>query len=331
MKKKKAKIEDMSGYFEGLKEESKGSGTDGIEAEFFEEIEEEDEPAASKPGRKKEKKKKKEGKVEKIEYELPFIYRFLIKLAILGVICLVCFVFLNKKCKVKKFEIIGNSWYQDEEIINLVKTSKYDKYSIFMKAHYVLKEPPIREFIEEIKIEMVSLDTMRIKVYEKSIVGCFKTMADYMYFDKDGIIVASRVERQNNIPLVEGLDFSWATVGKKLDIGNDSVYKTILDITQAISKNKVATEKISFDKDLNVSIYCSDRNIVFCGIRERYDDIVNNLPEILEAAEKDGRKFRMDMSKYSDGNRDILSEVIEERADAPAAEPETTPGDTKEE
>ena len=333
MKNKKGKIEDMSDFFEGLKEESAGNEKDGTSAEFFDDIEEEEDlrPSDKKRKKKEKKEKKKAENVEKIEYELPFIYRFLIKLAIFLVICLACYIFLNKKCKIKKFEVIGNNWYQENEIIEMLQSSKLDKYSIFMKVHYMFKEAPTRAFIDEIKVEMDSLDTMKIKVYEKTIVGCFKVMDDYMYFDKDGIIVASWETWENNVPLIEGLDFSWATVGKKLEISDDAVYGTILDITQSISKNKVLTDKISFDKNLNVSIYCSDGNIIFCGIRDRYDDIVNNLPEILEAAEKDGRLFKMDMSEYSSGNKDILSEVIKDREATPTPEPEITPGEPQEE
>lgn len=253
--------------------------------------------------------------IEKMPVELPFFIRLMIKLGIVLVLVVVALIFMNTKCKIKKINVVGSTWYSEQEIISMLQTKKYDSYSLLFKAHYMFSEFPGIAFVEKLKLEMNSLSEVTIKVYEKNIVGCIRIMDDYLYFDKDGIIVASRVERQNDTPLVDGLDFTSASINTKLNVGDDAVFDKILQVTQLIEKYKISVSLIHFDSELAVTLNCNDGNVVYCGARTRYDEVIAALPEILASAEEKGGKYRLDMSSFSSGNTTIRAEFLEKPAE----------------
>lgn len=273
-------------------------------------------------------------KVKELELALPFGYRLLIRFLIVGLIFLGCCLFLQFKCKIKKIEVVGNTWYEDSEITAAFQTTKFDDFSIFLKLHYMFFEDyPQLAFVEQFKLDGDGFDTMTIKVYEKKIVGCIRIMNDYMYFDKDGFLVASRIERENGIPLVEGLDFSQATVNSELNVSDSSVFAAILEITQLIDKYEVPVDRIEFDEFLKVTLYCTDGNEIFLGKQSSYTEIMQAIPGILKAAEGKESKYRLDMSAFDHDHTNIPAEFIEEETTptpTPTAAPEKKDEETGE-
>lgn len=57
---------------------------------------------------------------------------------------------------------------------------------------------------------------------------------DYVYFDKDGIVLDSSKRRVGSAPLIKGLTFTEWSIGKKLPSDDDKKFQTILTITQLV-------------------------------------------------------------------------------------------------
>lgn len=248
---------------------------------------------------------------EGYEYSIPFPLRLLRGLLILAVLFGIGAGFIHYKCKITEYDVKGNTWFTDEEIIEYMKTEKYDDYSVLMKAHYFIKDTPDIPFVKSVDIQVKSLNKVVFVVHEKNIVGCVKVMGEFMYFDKDGYIVASRSEQMHNIPAIDGLKYTQAIVGEKLDVGGDEVFRNILDLTQLISKHEVLISSIMFDKDLNVTLFCADGNIIWLGDNTRYDEAIQALPGILAGAEEKNVNYKLDMSAYNAGDK-ILGHIIDE-------------------
>ncbi len=277
---------------------------------------------AEKRARKEEKKARKKGKgrnrkgdeielAEGYELGLPPFTRFIIRFFIFIIIVGGLAAFAWYKCRIVKFEVVGNTWYTADEISDALRTETYDDFSFGLKLHYMFADTPEMPFINSFKIKMTSLDSIKVTVYEKKIVGCVKVQSDYMFFDKDGIVVASRSENVNKIPVVTGLGYTQAMIGKKLEVENDRVFATILAITQLIDKNKVPVDSLDFDEDFNVTLIASDGNRFYLGQNQKYDEIFGHVVKLIPELEASGHNYWADYSTFTGDEDYFLGKIID--------------------
>lgn len=101
-------------------------------------------------------------------------------------------------------------------------------------------------FVSKMDVEMTGRKSIAVTVYEKSIAGCVLYEGNYVYFDKDGIVLDSSKERVGTVPLIKGLIFDEWDVGKKLPSDDDKKFQTILTITQLVEKYNLEIDSIKF-------------------------------------------------------------------------------------
>lgn len=255
--------------------------------------------------------KKNKGEILELETTIPFKYKFRVFLIVFVIVLIVFLLLLETKFKIKQINVTGNTWYTAEEITDTLQTGVYDKYSLLFKLHYFFSDIPEMPFVESVSINFDSTDSINIKVYEKNIVGCVYEMGEYIYFDKDGYIVSTRVDQMNNVPRIEGLEYKSLTINKKLEVQADDMYDVILELTQLISKYNIAIDIIEFDENQHVTLYCTDKNQIYIGKQDSYDVIIQAIPNILTAAEEKTAIYWLDMSEFSPDNTTISAEFID--------------------
>ena len=101
-------------------------------------------------------------------------------------------------------------------------------------------------FVSKMDLELTDKNTVTVTVYEKSIAGCVLYKGDYVYFDKDGIVLDSAKRRVGSAPLIKGLTFTEWSIGKKLPSDDDKKFQTILTITQLVEKYDLEIDGIKF-------------------------------------------------------------------------------------
>lgn len=158
-------------------------------------------------------------------------------------------------------------------------------------------------FIEKYEIFYLDEKTARVIVHEKRVTGCILIMGRYMYFDKDGIIVESSVERIEDIPIITGLEFQEIALYKKLQVQKQGLYDTILQLTRLIEQNDIAVQEIVFDSNYEVTLFCEGITVEL-GKKENYDEALNALHGILQKMQiKTGS---LDMRNYNKENADVI-------------------------
>ena len=199
----------------------------------------------------------------------------------------------------------GNTHYTNEEIIDMVMDGKLDNNSLFLSLKYRDKSIENVPFVEKMDVDIISPDTIRINVYEKSIAGFISYLGHYMYFDRDGIVVESSLEPSDNFPQVLGLDFNYVVLYEKLPVANDKVFSEILDLTQLLDKYELDAKKIFFDKDYNVYLYF-DRVEGSLGTSDYIDEKIIQLQYILPNLE--GKNGILDMKDVNEDTKNITFE-----------------------
>lgn len=265
---------------------------------------------------KKKKKKKKEAlgyqKSEKIvslpksrvqkERKLPKIKSNYWVIAGIVALVLCIFLFLMDRCTIKTITVEGNVHYSNDEIVAMVMKNKLDHNSLYLSMKYRKKGIVGIPFIEKMSVDIVSPDSIKITVYEKAVAGYIEYLGKYMYFDKDGIIVETSDVKTAGIPQVTGLQFDYVVLHERLPIENDTMFQSILDITQLLTKYEISIDKIYFDQNNQMTLY-------FENIRVRLGDISNIDDKIIRLKailpELEGQKGVLRMENYEEGMKNI--------------------------
>lgn len=232
----------------------------------------------------------------------------LMKILIFCLVILIPVFILYATCSLKKVIVEGSSHYTNEELQEKVITKKTDRNTLMLYLRYKYGKADSIPFVEEINIELVDKNTVKIHVYEKVMTGCIEFMGGYMYFDKDGIIVESSDEKLPEVPLITGLKFSRIILYEKLKVQKKSLFTTILNLTQLIRKYELTIDKIHFNDDLEVILYSKDNKILL-GKRDTYDEQLAVLKNILPKAE--GKKLLFDMKDFKEGQTEIIAKPVE--------------------
>lgn len=141
----------------------------------------------------------------------------IITLLIIGIpVILFLFTF-----SIKKMDVVGANRYTPKQIRELVLKSRLDYNSAFLYLKYRFFTTPDIPFVEKLDIEMNSNHKVTVYVYEKMITGCVNIMGEYLYFDKDGIVVESSSKKMKNVPVIEGLQFNEIVLHEKLNLLNN--------------------------------------------------------------------------------------------------------------
>jgi cell division protein FtsQ len=204
---------------------------------------------------------------------------------------------------IKRLEVVGSRQYTTEQITaELVKT-KLDSNSLYLYLKHRYFADVKIPFVEKIDVTMTDTHTITVYVYEKMVAGCVEFMGEYMYFDKDGIIVESSTARLEEIPVIKGLKFDRIMLGEELKVQKDELFDVIINLTQLIQKYELDVDRITFSSDYEVNLDCGDIRVLL-GKKSTYDEALSELKNIL--AEAKDMKITLDMRNYVKGTQVII-------------------------
>ena len=256
------------------------------------------------------KRKKKKQKKQKIAVG-GFLrqHRSLIIIASLVVFLLVGlwsgYRYIIKNYTVTKIYVDGNIHYTNEQIMDMVMEGRYGNNSLLLSIKYKDKSIQGIPFIEKMDVNILEKDTIRINVYEKAIAGYVEYLGNYLYFDKDGIVVESAHETTAGIPQVIGLDFEYAILHEKLPVKNETVFAKVLSISQLLTKYSVSVDRIFFSDSEEITLYFGDIKVALGNdyhIDEKVMELQNMLPKL------EGKSGTLRMENYDEYTKETIFE-----------------------
>ncbi|HHX12838.1 MAG TPA: cell division protein FtsQ [Clostridiales bacterium] len=210
--------------------------------------------------------------------------------------------------QLKTVTVEGLTRYTNEEIQEKLIHTKFDKNALLLYLKYNYFTDVQIPFIEDIDLILVDNHQVKIKVYEKKVIGCVVFLGDYLYFDKDGIIVESMASPLDDVPLVKGLRFNKIILHEKLEVQKLELFDVILNLTQHIEKLDLDIDTIRFNSKYEVT-FDIDEIRVYLGKRDTYDEILGELKNILKEVE--GMELTLDMRKSDKNNNRIIAKPKE--------------------
>lgn len=219
-----------------------------------------------------------------------------------GLILVFAVAFLS--LRIKEVEVQGSKIYSQQEIVQSVMSEKYSYHTLYFWLKSRIKGVNCLPFVQEIDVKWRGADKITLQVYDKAISGCVKYMGQYVYFDKDGIVLQSLGSTMDGVPVVTGIKFGKFTMNQAFEVEDPTLFDTIMNLSQLISHYEVKVDQIRFDGK-EVTLY-SGKVQVFLGKKDFYDDDMAALSSVLKKTNKKGLSGTIDMERYEPGDKIIL-------------------------
>lgn len=189
--------------------------------------------------------------------------------------------------RVDQVEVSGNSYYTEEEIQEMVIGEHNNSlYLFFMYEYLDGKEIP---FIDSVEVSVVAPDHVKIRVYEKNIIGYVEYMGSNLYFDKDGTVVESSGQVLEGVPCIYGLSFDKLTLYQPLEVKNEEVFDVLLSMTKMMEKYELQPDAITLQKEGKEIILTFDNVRVNLGEGDHMDEKAARIKTLLSSlADKSG-------------------------------------------
>ena len=215
-------------------------------------------------------------------------------MSVMAVILLI-FAFLATR-KIENVIYEGNERLTDEELNSRIFGESIDYNPIVFWIKNLMGKKIEIPFVEEYDVEMESITSIKITVYEKSMVGYMSYMNTCMYFDKDGIVVENSVSEYEDVPEITGIKFENIVLHENIPVKKEKVYNLILDVTQMVDKYDVSVKKINISDDMSATLYINSFRVAL-GNNGDYGKKISELSDILPNMED--VPGELDMREYN--------------------------------
>lgn len=224
-------------------------------------------------------------------------------LGVLTVLVLLGLMLAVLLCPVKDIQFQGNTQYSDEEMEKLIFTDKacYNSLYLFWKYNIKREERNI-PFIEKTEISLISPTKVKVTTYEKGIVGYMEVLDSYVYFDKDGIVVEISGTCIEDALQVDGISTNTVSLGKKLPLKEDKIFKVLLNLTQLLDKHDIHPERVVFSEEEEMTLYFGEAKVAL-GKDEYMDEKIIRLKNIVSDLKE--RKGTLHMENLDEDTKNM--------------------------
>ena len=207
--------------------------------------------------------------------------------------------------RVRQVTVTGNAYYTKEEVVDLLLDEGSLQNTLLVYLRYKYQEHPEIPFIDDFEVTMDSWQSLKIRVYEKNMVGYVRYLGQDVYFDKDGIVVESSTQELEGIPQISGVTFDSLAIHQPLSVEDPTIFDTILSITKLLTKYDLDPDEIRFGAGGELFLQLGDVKVAL-GNGENLDEKISRLKQ-LEGDLKD-KSGTLHMENYTDETTHISLE-----------------------
>ena len=259
-------------------------------------------------------------KVVRLERKSEKFLKFLmfVLLAVL-LLSILFFVILKKKYRIDpetdvSVTVIGMSQrYTEKEIRDCVLNKWYHNYWILTKWYYKYKKVPTLPYLEKITVNVTREGKIEIRAYEKMPIGCIQEMNFFLYFDADGVIVSSKTENVEKLPVITGLTYSRVTMYQTFETEKSNLARVVMNIVRQLQKSEMTASEIHFGEEDEVILWC-DGNRFDLGTRDAYDVQITMIRGILDRIGGTEVKYEFHMENVENVTDNVNATRIERQS-----------------
>lgn len=220
-------------------------------------------------------------------------------------------------CHVRRINIVGNKFVTDEEIADWIQSDRYADNSLYVWQKYKSGRFIMHPKLEAVEVSLKNPWTLKVRVYEKKMVGFVSYEDNFVYFGRDGFVLAIDREYRDGIPPIEGLPVSGAKLNEKLPVEDKEIFESLLKATQTMAKQNLTANRIVC-QDGEIFLYFG-RVCAQIG-KSNLESRILQIPPILEKL--GDKKGTIHLEHYQD-NKDMISFSSDVWPEEQPAEPES--------
>ncbi|MBE5922130.1 MAG: cell division protein FtsQ [Lachnospiraceae bacterium] len=221
----------------------------------------------------------------------------------------------------------GTDRYTEEEIRDAIFQKEMDYHLAVFYFKSKFGEKKSIPFVEDYDVEIISADSVKITVYEKSLIGYVTYMGTNFYLDKDGYVVESSATVLEEVPYVTGLKFNYIVLQDKLPVADEDTFSVLLNMAQLLEKYSLDVDKIYIDEKLNLTAYLGNVKVELGNdnmLSEKISELKDISPNLV------GYSGTLDMTVYKEDNSGYTLITDKYLGNTEAESEEGNGGDTEE-
>lgn len=235
--------------------------------------------------------------------------------------CMAMIIFLLL-FQVREIEVDGNRYLTKQEVADWMNRDELSSNAVYQMWKYHFSDYELLPAMEGVKVGMKNPWTLKVVVKEKRIVGYIMPGDEFVYFDKDGIVLAKTREWWDDVPRIEGLSVSKVTVFEELPVSqaNKKAFQKLLDMSENLKRCELTPERIvCMDSDLYLYF---GQVCVIVGNENLAERIAQISPILEKSGDQKGtlhlENYRLD-NTTSSFEKDVLPAEPDDTAQSDAA------------
>ena len=219
----------------------------------------------------------------------------------LAAVVVFCLFFFH----VRTVSVEGNTFYSEEKMAETFQDNVLYRNVLTFWLMNKLSLTPKLPYVREYEVSYPSPSEIHIRLYEKSIVAGISYASQYIYFDKDGMVLLSASEPKDKVPLFETESLTTFTIYEKVKMEDEEQLAQIMNLSNLFQHYGITWDRVRFNEKDEVFLYSGDIRVLL-GRQDNYDEEISALSGILDTAHEKNLKGDLDMKNYEVGGDVIL-------------------------
>ncbi len=198
---------------------------------------------------------------------------YIILIIVLAIIGTVIYGLRSPRFDVATYEVEGNTYYNDEEIINMGDCTTGVNIFTGFKSSSIKKQLLKDPYMEKVRISRKLPSTVVIRITERKQTAAVVYGERFVVIDDEGIVLRM-TSVDPRVTIIRGLSIKKMTLGEPLEVEETVLYRQSMEIIYAMLANDMYFRAIDIS-DAGVSAYVLD-NLVVKGLSNNIVDALKN-------------------------------------------------------
>ena len=184
--------------------------------------------------------------------------------------------------RVRTVDVYGNERHSSEEIAEGLHTDLLSGNTLYLLWKYKDGEvPDTLPFLDSLQLQMKSPSHIEVVVEEKELAG-YIDKGEYVYFDKNGIVLQMSEQAFSDIPIITGIGTAEPVLYQKLPTESSAQLRTILSLTQLLTYHELQAQEIRFSENMDITVFIGTIEVSL-GQDEYLEEKIANLKAIIDS------------------------------------------------
>ncbi len=210
--------------------------------------------------------------------------------------------------KIEDVEVVGSTHYSEEQIRKIVLRGPLAENSVLAPLLCSRDRTEEISFIDAVEVSYVDPHEVLISVKEKQSIGCVRYLDCYVYFDHEGRVIESSVEKDGEIPYYEGMEPEYICMDQLLPVKDERFLDTAISLSQIFQTGLQNPDRIQMDGRSVLNLFYGEIQVRL-GKDKYLDDKMARMEAILPMLE--GQKGILHLENITAEKKTITFENAE--------------------